>query len=66
MKLLSRTKKKAKRIGAEQEDFELEVETVPVVVRKTFKDRIIDAVWVMAATAIAATVVQVYIIPLLQ
>ncbi|MBM1500815.1 hypothetical protein JQW92_24640 [Sulfitobacter pseudonitzschiae] len=54
--------KNAKKIGADRDDFDLDV--VSVKIQKTLRDRIIDAVWTGAVTVIAVTVVNVFIIPL--
>lgn len=63
---MQKTTKETKRarVGGDRDDFELEIEIVPVKVHRTSKDRIIDAIWTMTTTLIAVTIAQIIIIPL--
>lgn len=56
-------KKPKRMIGAEKEDFEVEA-AIEVVIRKSLKDRVHDAVWVAVVAATATTFAQVVLIPL--
>ena len=60
-------KKKALRIGPEKPEFD--VELTPVVIHRTFKDRIIDAAWTIVVSAIASgvaiTFVHLWVLPLI-
>lgn len=60
-------KKKARKIGPEKQEFELEL--TPVTIHRTFKDRIVDAAWTIGgsaiASAIAITIVHVWVLPLI-
>lgn len=51
------------KIGAEREDFEVDV--VVVKIYKTRKERLIETAWTVTATILAVTISQVYIIPML-
>jgi len=57
-------KLKNMRVGGDREDFELELEIIPVKVHRTRNDRIIDAIWTMSTTIVAVTIAQTIIIPL--
>lgn len=46
-------KTKSKRIGGEREELDLEIEPIPVQIRRPLKERVIDAV-ILVAIALAA------------
>lgn len=56
-------KNKVWKIGPEKQEFELEL--TPVTIHKTFKGRIVDAIWTAIASGVAITVFHVVVLPLL-
>ena len=56
------TKKTVPKIGAEKDDFEVDV--VTVVIHRSIRDRCVDTAWTVTATLVAVTVAQMLIIPL--
>jgi hypothetical protein len=53
-------------IGGERDDFEVVQIPVPVSMKTTLRERIVNALWVIAAGVIATTIATVLIVPLLQ
>ena len=50
---------KTKKIGGEQEDFDLEIKPVPVRIRRTFRERVEDALILVTIAVVAQVIVQV-------
>jgi len=53
-------------IGGERDDFEVVQIPVPVSMKTTLRERIVNALWVIAAGVIATTIATVLIVPLFQ